>query len=219
MVRHFGLADDPLIRQRAGRPLHRTSRSPATRTSGRMDKIKAGQLPGPGDVDRQAGAHPEHAAHRPSSSPRVLGPRMIADTRRVGHLRLGPVRARHPRHAHRRRHRRGHAQHRRRARARPAQGAGHRLEDPLPRPAPQLTPHHRCQLLGSDRCVWRAYPSLERARTGRGSGEEGGLAGDRVGVAQQPLAARQAVHEHPRAAVDRRSGRSPASATLCRGHG
>ena len=32
------------------------------------------------DVDRQAGAHPEHAAHRRSSSAALLGPRLIADT-------------------------------------------------------------------------------------------------------------------------------------------
>ena len=52
----------------------------------------------------------------------VLGPRIVADTGEWGTYAWGTVRARHARHAHRRRHRRGHAQHRRRAGARPAQG-------------------------------------------------------------------------------------------------
>ena len=65
----------------------------------------------------------EHAAHRATCSATMLGPRLVADTGEWGTYAWARVRARHPRHAHRRRHRRDHAQHRRRARARPAQGA------------------------------------------------------------------------------------------------
>ena len=90
-----------------------------------MAKMRAGQLPGPGDVDRQARAHPEHAAGQPARR-RDARPAPGGRHRRVGHVRVLRVGARHARHARRRRHRRGHAQHRRRAGARPAQGAADR---------------------------------------------------------------------------------------------
>ena len=60
----------------------------ATRTSGRWTRSRSGQLPGPGDVDRQAGAHAEHDGDR-----RVRRRRARAEDhrrlRRVGHLRVG----------------------------------------------------------------------------------------------------------------------------------
>ena len=53
-----------------------------------MAKIRAGQLPGPGDVDRQALAHREHDPHRHAArrDARSAPRRRL---RRVGHLRLG----------------------------------------------------------------------------------------------------------------------------------
>ena len=45
-----------------------------------MDKIKAGQLPGPGDEHRQAGRHDEHALRLGDFVSHVLGPKLIADS-------------------------------------------------------------------------------------------------------------------------------------------
>ncbi len=62
--RHFGLDDDPIVRQQLADVYIALAGRRATRTSGRWTRSSAGQLPGPGDVDRQAGAHQQHAAHR-----------------------------------------------------------------------------------------------------------------------------------------------------------
>ena len=45
-----------------------------------LDKIKAGRLPGPGDVDREAVAHPQHAGATRECVGARAGPRLIADT-------------------------------------------------------------------------------------------------------------------------------------------
>ena len=45
-----------------------------------MDKIKAGQLPGPGDVDRQARRSRRTCRRIAEFVADVLGPRLIADT-------------------------------------------------------------------------------------------------------------------------------------------
>ena len=125
MVRHYGLDNDPIVRDELAGIL--VDMKVASYTNQRaLDKIKAGQLPGPGDVDRQAVAHDEHEApvgvHRPGARAEVH-----RRLRRVGHLRLEPVRARRAGHAHRGRHRRGDEEHRRRAGAGPAEGPRHRL--------------------------------------------------------------------------------------------
>ena len=53
MVRHFGLDDDPVTRQELMKVYIGFQVSKYTNQRA-MDKIKSGQLPGPGDVDRQA---------------------------------------------------------------------------------------------------------------------------------------------------------------------
>ena len=120
MVRHFGLDDDPLVRDElADLIIH--SKVAGYNNQRAMDKIKAGQLPGPEMcIAKLAGTMNMRRARRL----RVARARPEADRRhrRVGHLRLEPARARHARRPHRRRQRRGHAQHRRRAGARPAEG-------------------------------------------------------------------------------------------------
>ena len=116
MVRHFGLADDPVARQELMRLW--TNLRVASYTNQRaMDRIKAGQLPGPEmSIAKLA------LTQNMRRMAQFVGRRARAEDHRrpgrVGHLRVEPVPARHPRHAHRRRHRRGHAQHRRRAGAR-----------------------------------------------------------------------------------------------------
>ena len=60
MAKHFGVNDDPIVRQGLADVFIRTAVARYTNLRA-MAKIRAGQLPGPGDVDRQARAHPEHA--------------------------------------------------------------------------------------------------------------------------------------------------------------
>ena len=132
MVRHFGLDTDPIVRNELAALV--TSLRVASYTNQRaMDKIKRGQLPGPELSIAKLSLTTQHAAHGRVRGRRARPPHRRRH-RRVGHLRVGHVRPRRAGHAHRRRVRRGHAEHRRRARARPAQGPGHRLGDPVPRP-------------------------------------------------------------------------------------
>ncbi len=63
MLRHFGLDQDPVYRQELMK-LHVAYSVAKYNNQRAMDKIKSGQLPGPGDVDRQALAHAEHVEHR-----------------------------------------------------------------------------------------------------------------------------------------------------------
>ena len=131
LAQHLGVDKDPLIRQGLADVYIRTNVAKYTNLRG-MAKIRAGQLPGPGDVDRQALAHRQHDPDRRPAR-RDARPPHDRGLGRVGHLRLVRVRPRHPRHARRRRHRRDHAQHRRRARPRPPQGAPSRRSS-RPRP-------------------------------------------------------------------------------------
>ena len=102
-----------------------------------MDKIKAGQLPGP-EMSIAKLSLTNNMWRTANFVADVLGPRIIADTGEWGTYSWRQLAARRARHAGRRRHRRGHAEHRRRAGARPAQGPRHRLQDPLQGPARQL---------------------------------------------------------------------------------
>ena len=57
MAQHFGVSHDPLVRQGLAEVVHPPSGAPRYTNLRGMAKIRAGQLPGPGDVDRQALAH------------------------------------------------------------------------------------------------------------------------------------------------------------------
>ncbi len=131
MVRHLGLADDPLVRDRlADLIIH--GRVSGYNNQRAMDKIKAGQLPGPemsiaklaGTMNMRRLVRLRVARARPEAGRRH---------RRVGHLRVEHVGARYAGRPDRRRQRRGDAQHRRRACARPTEGARHRLDVAVPR--------------------------------------------------------------------------------------
>ena len=125
MVRHYGLDNDPIVRDELAGLV--TDMKVASYTNQRaMDKIKPGQLPGPEMSIAKLALTDEHGSTVGVRGQRARRPHHRR-LRRVGHLRLEPVRPGRPGHAHRRRHRRGHAEHRRRAGARPAEGPGHRL--------------------------------------------------------------------------------------------
>ena len=111
MARHFGLSQDPLIRQGLAEAFIRTLGRAVHEHAGDGEDPRR-SAPGAGDVDRQARAHAEHDPRGPA---RRRDPRAAPDCRqrRVGYLRLLRDGARHPGHAGRRRDRRGHAQHRR----------------------------------------------------------------------------------------------------------
>ena len=133
MARAFGLTSDPLVRQKlADLVVH--ARVMQYTNQRAMDKIRSGQLPGPGDEHRQAGRARSRRGRLASVVAELLGPKITADTGEWGTYAWSQLLARLAGRAHRRRQRRGHAQHRRRARARPAQGSGHRLDEPVPRP-------------------------------------------------------------------------------------
>ena len=152
-----------------------------------MDRIRSGQTPWPGAEHRQAGQHA--AGHAPGDFVAARArPQAHRRHRRVGHVRLVPARARHPRAAHRRRQRRGDAQHRRRAGARPAQGPRHRHDEPVPRPQGRhADPDNRfwCtarpdqndvterQELREARRACRPGPSLRAERASRPHGDRG----------------------------------------------
>ena len=78
MVRHFGLADDPLVRDRlADLIIH--SRVSTYNNQRAMDKIKAGQLPGPEmSIAKLAGTM--NMRRLGDFVSHVLGPKLIADT-------------------------------------------------------------------------------------------------------------------------------------------
>ena len=116
MVRHFGLSDDPLVRDRlADLIIH--GRVSSYNNQRAMDKIKAGQLPGPEmSIAKLAGTM--NMRRLGDFVSHVLGPKLIADTGEWGTYAWSDAGARHAGRPHRRRQRRGHAQHRRRARAR-----------------------------------------------------------------------------------------------------
>ena len=79
MARAFGLTSDPLVRQKlADLVVH--ARVMQYTNQRAMDKIRSGQLPGPGDEHRQAG---QHAADRRACTrvvAELLGPKITADT-------------------------------------------------------------------------------------------------------------------------------------------
>ena len=79
MVRHFGLDDDPVTRQELADLIIRTKVASYTNQRA-MDKIKSGQLPGPEMSIAKLALTQNMTQDRASSSPNVLGPRMIADT-------------------------------------------------------------------------------------------------------------------------------------------
>ena len=69
MLRHFGLDHDPIVPPGAGEALHRLPGGEVHEPAG--DGQDQGRPAArPRDVDRQAGAHPEHVEHRASSWPR-----------------------------------------------------------------------------------------------------------------------------------------------------
>ena len=69
MVRHFGLADDPLVRQRARRPRHPRRGSRSTPTSGRWTRSRPASCPGPEmSIAKLAGTQQLRRAW-PTSSP------------------------------------------------------------------------------------------------------------------------------------------------------
>lgn len=78
MVRHFGLTDDPIVRQRlADLMIHQ--RVAAYNNQRAMDRIKAGQLPGPElSIAKLAGTLNMMRLSEFVSS--VLGPRLVADS-------------------------------------------------------------------------------------------------------------------------------------------
>ena len=124
MVRHYGLDTDPLVRNELANLLIH-SKVAGYNNQRAMDKIKAGQLPGPEmSIAKLAGTL--NSLRLCDFVSDVLGAEARRRHRRVGHLRVEPADPRHAGRPHRRRHRRGDAQHRRRARARPAQGSRHR---------------------------------------------------------------------------------------------
>ena len=77
-ARHFGLDKDPVPAPGAGRHLHQRPGGPVHQPAGHGED-QGRPAPRPGDVDRQAGADPEHAA-RAKFVGDVLGPRLVADT-------------------------------------------------------------------------------------------------------------------------------------------
>jgi acyl-CoA dehydrogenase len=78
MVRHFGLGDDPLVRDELAGVL--TSFRVASYTNQRaMDKLKAGQLPGP-ELSIAKLALTSNLRRLAEFVARVLGPRLAADT-------------------------------------------------------------------------------------------------------------------------------------------
>ena len=130
MTKAFGLADDPLVRQELADLVIR-SRVQNMNNQRALDKIRAGQLPGPEMSMAKLGGT---MIMRRMGDYRVARARAEADRRhrRVGHVRVEPAPARHARRAHRRWQRRGDAQHRRRTRAGPAEGRRHRLHVAVP---------------------------------------------------------------------------------------
>jgi len=98
MLRHFGLAEHPVYRDELMK-LHVAFQVAKYTNQRAMDKIKAGQLPGP-EMSIAKLALTMNMTKTAEFVSRVLGPRITANTG-VGHLRVEPVRARRPRHAHR----------------------------------------------------------------------------------------------------------------------
>ena len=118
---HFGLDQDRVLRDELMK-LHIAFEVAKFSNQRALAKIKAGQLPGP-ELSTAKLALTQNMTAVAEFVARALGAPAHRRHRRVGHVRVDPVRARHARPAHRRRLRRGDAQHRRRAGARAAQGA------------------------------------------------------------------------------------------------
>jgi alkylation response protein AidB-like acyl-CoA dehydrogenase len=78
MVRHFGLADDPVVRQELMQ-IYVHGQVLRFNNQRAMDKIKAGQLPGP-EMSGAKLALTENMRRTSSFVGRVLGPRLTADT-------------------------------------------------------------------------------------------------------------------------------------------
>jgi alkylation response protein AidB-like acyl-CoA dehydrogenase len=78
MVRHFGLAEDPLVRQELMR-IHTNTQVLRYSSQRAMDKIKAGQLPGP-ELSTAKLALTENMRMISAFVSTVLGPKLVADT-------------------------------------------------------------------------------------------------------------------------------------------
>lgn len=78
MARHFGLADDPLVRQRLADAFVRTNVARYTNLRA-MAKIRAGQLPGP-EMSIAKLALTQNMQQLARTVSEVLGPRLVADT-------------------------------------------------------------------------------------------------------------------------------------------
>ena len=179
----------------AGRALHRLPGREVQQPAGHgQDQGRSAARPR--DVDRQAGAHQQHVAAPRTSWPRCSGPRLTADTGEWGTYAWTPV----PAAASPGMRVAGgtdevHAQHRRRAGARPPQGARHRLEEPVPRPARQALS-----------TSWRTSNEGEPAAMPR-----------RIARGGMPVHGRWSMNTHVRRWIA--VGPMPASAVLWRGHG
>ncbi|MEZ5232599.1 MAG: acyl-CoA dehydrogenase family protein [Acidimicrobiales bacterium] len=78
MVRHFGLDTDPVVRQELMQ-LYVELKVLGYSSQRAMDKIKAGQLPGP-ELSTAKLALTENMRKTSAFVSRVLGPRLVADT-------------------------------------------------------------------------------------------------------------------------------------------
>ena len=152
-----------------------------------MDKIKAGQAPGPELSGAKLSLTAQHAGRHRVRRRRCSGPRLVADTGEWGTYAWGQFVCGVPGHARGRRHRRGAPQDHRRAGARPPQGARHRHQEPVQGPPQELT------------------------RTIPGHAGRGRVAGDRRAVRSSAGRARRTGLDPPRTRPrdDRRRGGRP----------
>ncbi|MCX7620493.1 MAG: acyl-CoA dehydrogenase family protein [Acidimicrobiales bacterium] len=89
MVRHFGLADDPLVRQEL-MDVYINFQVAKYNNQRAMDKIKAGQLPGP-EMSIAKLSLTQNLWRTANFVARVLGPKIIADTGEWGTYRWGQL--------------------------------------------------------------------------------------------------------------------------------
>ena len=137
LARHLERVEEPVVRQElVGLWSH--YRVQALTLQRARARLRAGQTPGPeGSIGKLSNDLGNVRMTRVASL--LLGARLTADTRRVGHLGLVGARDRHPRWPVGRRDRRDPAQHHRRAGPRPPRRAPHRPRRPLEPDPPQLT--------------------------------------------------------------------------------
>ena len=138
LARRLGRTGDPVVRQRAGRPLHQQAITQLIDDAGARSAA-SGQPPGPKrsigklrwSQDLTLTGEVVSVSARPSTRRRHG---------RVGHVRMDRARARRARIPHRRWHRRDPAQHHRRAGPRPAARAAGRQGHPVLPAQPHLRP-------------------------------------------------------------------------------